>query len=75
MYDMSGNVWELCWDWYENSTPAGGQDPTGAASGNLRVLRGGSWGNNAVNASRAFRHRSIPGISSISLGFRVACRP
>ena len=43
LYDMSGNVWEWCWDWYENSTPAGGQDPTGATSGVSRVLRGGGW--------------------------------
>ena len=44
LYDMSGNVWEWCWDWYSNSTPTGGQDPTGPAdSGSNRVLRGGSW--------------------------------
>ena len=40
VYDMSGSVAEWCWDWYSNSTPAGGQDPTGAASGENRVYRG-----------------------------------
>ena len=42
LYDMSGNVWEWCWDWHSNSTPTGGQDPTGIPSGSLRVVRSGS---------------------------------
>ena len=72
LYDMSGNVWEWCWDWYSSSTPTGGKDPTGAASGRSRVLRGGSWDNRAGNASRAFRDSSPPSRSNGIIGFRVA---
>ena len=74
LYDMSGNVWEWCWDRYENSTPAGGQDPTGpAGSGSDRAWRGGSWKRVAYFAARACRDYSSPDYGfSKDLGLRVA---
>ena len=75
LYDMSGNVAEWCWDRYSSTTPTGGQDPTGAASGGLRVMRGGSWLDGANFAARAFRVFNIPGYCFYNLGLRVACRP
>ena len=74
LYDMSGNVWEWCWDRYSSSTPTGGQDPTGA-SGGSRVRRGGSWNYLADYASRAYRYDDNPDSRFNDVGFRVACRP
>ena len=75
LYDMSGNVWEWCWDWYSSSTPTGGQDPTGAASGDARVVRGGCWFHDADIAARAFRGHDDPGNRSGDLGLRLVSRP
>ena len=73
LYDMSGNVAEWCWDRFSNTTPEGGQDPTGAASGFNRVMRGGSWESDADDAARAFRGILDPGIRDFNLGLRIAC--
>ena len=76
LYDMSGNVRDWCWDRYENSTPADGQtDPTGPASGFLRVERGGSGYDDADHVACAYRSVNSPAVWNGYLGLRVVCRP
>ena len=73
LYDMHGNVWELCADWYADSYAAGSQrDPTGPSSGSYRVHRGGGWGDGAGGCRSANRSRSTPGYRDTNLGFRIA---
>ena len=71
LYDMSGNVREWCWDWWDcisTSTPS-----AGAASGSYRVIRGGDWHYLASNCTVSSRHSCIPSSRSFSYGFRVVC--
>jgi formylglycine-generating enzyme required for sulfatase activity/serine/threonine protein kinase len=74
LYDLHGNVGEWCIDWYSDKLP-GGNDPVGASSGSLRVLRGGAWGYGGRICRRAFRLRNVPGARDKDIGFRVASVP
>ena len=71
IYDMSGNVWEWCLDWYGNYSSASQTDPMGPGSGSLRVLRGGGWRNGARYCRVANRYGDTPDYRSIYYGFRV----
>ncbi len=69
LYDMSGNVWEWCRDWY--GTLAYGADPVGSASGSYRVRRGGSWYDNSDNCASSYRDFSDPSSRGVHHGFRL----
>lgn len=75
IYDMSGNVWEWCQDWYGDYSGGSQYNPTGPSSSSRRVLRGGCWGPSAGYCRVSYRGNYYPDYGSDGYGFRLVLVP
>jgi len=73
IHDMSGNVYEWCWDWYDTYLNEAQTDPVGTSSGSIRVRRGGNWSDSATNVRSAGRNFINPYGRYYGIGFRLLC--
>jgi formylglycine-generating enzyme required for sulfatase activity len=72
LYDMHGNVYEWCWDWYGNYSSGAQTNPAGAVSGACRVMRGGSWYDVGQSLRSAYRGIYLPSDGHFDIGLRLA---
>ncbi|MBX2843299.1 MAG: formylglycine-generating enzyme family protein [Flammeovirgaceae bacterium] len=73
LYDMSGNIWEWCWDWYDEDYYYSPQtNPLGSVIGSSRIIRGGAWGDGVNSCRVTYRGEYVPMVQFFDQGFRLS---